>query len=71
MTAVSLHHVGPTRVESALLRVADALTAYVAHRRDIRAERRERELALLRGHRTAQDPRALDIALLSLGSRPR
>ena len=72
MTAASVQHAAPTSLEIALLRIADALTAYVEHRRDLRAERRSRELALLRDVRVAApDPRALDIALLALGSRPR
>ncbi|UYO95827.1 hypothetical protein OED01_09400 [Microbacterium sp. M28] len=71
MTAVSLHHAGPTRLETALLTMADALTAYVAHRRDLRSRRRARELASLSERRSARDPRELDIALLALGSRPR
>ncbi|MGF6824515.1 hypothetical protein M2317_003444 [Microbacterium sp. ZKA21] len=72
MTAASIQHTAPTRLEVALLHIADALTAYVGHRRDVRAERRSRELAQLRDTRpTPPDPRALDIALLKLGSRPR
>lgn len=72
MTAVTLHIATPTPAERALLRVADTLTAFVAHRRERRAERREITLDLLREqHAHRHDPRSLDIALLSIGSRPR
>lgn len=72
MTAVSLNHAAPTRVENVLLHIADMLTAYVAQRREARADRRAHEMTQLRdAHGRPADPRALDIALLSLGSRPR
>ena len=72
MTAVTLNHAGATRLETILLGFAGLLTTYVAHRRDLRAEHRVRELAALREAQVRPaDPRALDIALLSMGSRPR
>ncbi|MGF6823635.1 hypothetical protein M2317_002548 [Microbacterium sp. ZKA21] len=72
MTAVTLNHAGPTRLETTLLRLAALLNAYVAHRRELRAERRARELAALREAQVRPtDPRELDVALLSMGSRPR
>lgn len=72
MTAATLHIATPTVVERTLLRIADGLTAFVAHRRERRAERREIARDMLREqHARRHDPRALDVALLSLGSRPR
>jgi HD-GYP domain-containing protein (c-di-GMP phosphodiesterase class II) len=55
-----------------LLRLADAITAYTERRRELRAERHEIALDILREQQSRkQDPRALDAALLALGSRPR
>ncbi|MDT0157459.1 hypothetical protein Q9R19_07475 [Microbacterium sp. ARD32] len=72
MTAATLHLASPTRFERLLLKVVDALTAYIAHRREQRTQRREIALDLLREQQARRhDPRALDVALLSLGSRPR
>lgn len=72
MTAATLHLAAPTRVERALLQIADAITTYTAHRREVRAGRREITADILREQQARRhDPRALDIALLSLGSRPR
>jgi len=72
MTAATLHLAAPTRVERTLLQIADAITANIALRREARAARREIAADILREQQARrQDPRALDIALLSLGSRPR
>ncbi|UJP09436.1 hypothetical protein L2X99_13510 [Microbacterium sp. KUDC0406] len=72
MTAVTSHLASPTAAERALLRLATALIAAIRHRRELRAESRRHELELLQQSRTrAKDPRALDIALLAIGSRPR
>lgn len=68
MTAATLHIATPTVVERTLLRVADGITAYVAHRRARRAERREIALDLLREQQARKhDPRAVDHALAQLG----
>jgi len=72
MTAATLHLATPTFSERTLLKLADVITAYIAHRREQRAARREIAVDTLREQQARQqDPRALDIALLSLGSRPR
>jgi len=72
MTSATLQLPAPTRLERGLQHLAASLSRYVEHRITARAERREVALGLLRGqHSHRHDPRALDIALLSLGSRPR
>jgi HD-GYP domain-containing protein (c-di-GMP phosphodiesterase class II) len=72
MTAATLRLAAPTLAERTLLRLADAITAYTEHRREIRAERHEIALDMLREQQSRrQDPRSLDVALLALGSRPR
>lgn len=72
MTSATLHLVAPTRLERGLRLVARTLSSYVDHRIAARAERREIALDLLREQQVRRhDPRALDTALLSLGSRPR
>lgn len=72
MTAATLHLVAPTRLERGLQGVAHALSTYVDARVAARAERREIALDLLREqHARRRDARALDIALLAIGSRPR
>ncbi|MDR2999091.1 MAG: hypothetical protein LBU78_13335 [Microbacterium sp.] len=68
MTAATLHIATPTVTERTLLRVADGLTAYVAHRRERRIERRELALDLLREQQSRKrDPRAVDYALAMQG----
>ncbi|WP_298867211.1 hypothetical protein [uncultured Microbacterium sp.] len=72
MTAAVLHLAAPTALERGLLRLAATITSYAEHRRERRAERHEIALDMLREQRVRKrDPRALDVALLSLGSRPR
>lgn len=72
MTSATLRLVEPTRLERALQSVAQRLTRYVDARIVARAERREITLELLREQQTRRsDPQALEIALISLGSRPR
>lgn len=68
MTAATLHIATPTAAERTLLRVADSLTAFVAHRRERRTERRELAFDMLREQQSRkQDPRAVDHALAQLG----
>ncbi|UJP10826.1 hypothetical protein L2X99_04105 [Microbacterium sp. KUDC0406] len=68
MTAATLHIATPTPTERTLLRVAGGLTAFVAHRRERRAERREIALDLLREQQARkQDPHAVDHALALQG----
>lgn len=72
MTAATVHLVAPTRFERGLQGIAAAVSGYVDARIAARAERREIAFELLREQQARRlDPRALDIALLSLGSRPR
>lgn len=72
MTAATLSLAAPTPTERTLLRLADRLSAYVAHRRARRAERREIAIDLWEEQQARRrDPQALDIAMLSIGSRPR
>ena len=72
MTAATLHLASPTTIERALLKIALAITAYTENRRLLRAERRDIALDLLREQQARkQDPRALEYAMLSIGSRPR
>lgn len=72
MTAATLHIATPTALERTLLRLADRITAFVEHRREVRVERREIALNVLREQQSRrQDPRSLELALLTLGSRPR
>jgi len=78
MTHAAIRLASPTAPERALLKLAEMLTTVVARRREVRAERRESRAErgrvtgeLVRGQGRAQDPAALNIALLALGSRPR
>jgi len=72
MTSATLRLTSPTALERALRALSDALARYVDRRIAERAERRAIAADLLREQQSRrQDPRALDIALLSLGSRPR
>jgi len=72
MTSATLHLVAPTRLERGLQHLAASLSRYVEHRIAARAERREIALDMLREQQARRhDPRALDLALLSIGSRPR
>lgn len=73
MTAAPLHLVAtPTPLERTLRAVARGLARYVDARIAHRAERRERMLELLRDQQERRvDPCALNIAMLSIGSRPR
>ena len=72
MTAATLHLASPTTTERALLKIADAITAYTENRRLLRAERRDIALDLLLEQQARKhDPRALEYAMLSIGSRPR
>ncbi|MGW8483495.1 hypothetical protein ACWGJP_10170 [Microbacterium sp. NPDC055903] len=68
MTAAMVSIAAPTLVERTLLRLADRLTAYVAHRRERRAERREIALDLLREQQARrQDPHAVEHLLAQMG----
>lgn len=72
MTSATLHLATPTALERGLTAVARAITRYVDHRIGLRAERRQIAVDVLREQQARkQDPRALDIALLSIGSRSR
>jgi len=72
MTSATLRLAAPTRLERGLKAFAEAISRHVDHRIALRAERREIADDLLREQQARrQDPRALDVALLSLGSRPR
>ncbi|MFC7789525.1 hypothetical protein ACU045_11150 [Microbacterium sp. MAHUQ-60] len=72
MTSATLHLAAPTPFERGLKALAEAISRHVDHRIILRAERREIAVDVLREQQARrQDPRALDIALLSLGSRPR
>jgi hypothetical protein len=72
MTSATLRLAAPTTLERGLTALAAAITRYVDHRIAVRAERREIAVDLLREQQARkQDPRALDIALLSMGSRSR
>ncbi|UWF76710.1 MULTISPECIES: hypothetical protein [Microbacterium] len=72
MITASPYLAAPTPLERTLQRIASALSRYVERRIAARAERRELAADLLREQRARrQDPRALDIALLAIGSRPR
>lgn len=72
MTSATIRLVAPTALERGLRAFADAISRYVDHRIAVRAERREIAVDLLREqHARKQDPRALDVVLLALGSRPR
>ncbi|MEJ1086859.1 hypothetical protein WDU99_00845 [Microbacterium sp. Mu-80] len=72
MTAAALQIAAPTRLERGLKALAHRLDRYVESRIAARAERREIALDLLREQQARRhDPRALDVALLSIGSRPR
>ncbi|MFD5225762.1 hypothetical protein ACFWHT_09100 [Microbacterium sp. NPDC058342] len=72
MTSATLRLATPTALERALRAFAVAISRYVDHRIAQRAERREIAFHTLREQQARRrDPRALDIALLSLGSRPR
>lgn len=72
MTSATLRLASPTALERALTALAGAITRYVDHRVALRAERREIAVDMLREQQARrQDSRALDVAMLSLGSRPR
>lgn len=72
MTSATLQLTSPTALERALRALSAAIARYVDRRIALRAERRVIAADLLREQRSRQqDPRALDIALLALGSRPR
>ncbi|MDQ0612547.1 hypothetical protein QF046_000188 [Microbacterium sp. W4I4] len=72
MTSATLHLAAPTALERGLTAIAATITRYVDRRMALRAERREIAVDLLREQQARkQDPRALDIALLSMGSRSR
>lgn len=72
MTSATLHLVAPTQTERGLLRLADRLTAYVEHRIERRAQRRELALDLLRESQARrQDPHAVDHLLAQMGSSRR
>ena len=69
MTSATLHLVAPTQTERGLLRLADRLTAYVEHRIERRAQRRDLALDLLRESQARrQDPHAVDHLLAQLGA---
>lgn len=68
MTAVSLHVAAPTRTEGVLLRLADALTCFVARRQVERAARRERMRDLVHAQQIRRsDPRAVEHLLAQMG----
>lgn len=68
MTAATLHIAAPTITERSLLRIADAITGFVARRRAVRAERREIALDILREQQARKhDPRAIEHTLAQLG----
>lgn len=72
MTSATLRLATPTHLERGLQSIAHMLTRYVDARIAIRAGKREIAVHMLREQQTRKrDPRALDIALMSLGSRPR
>lgn len=72
MTSATLRLVAPTALERRLQALATAISRYVDHRIASRGARREIALDVLHEQQARkQDPRALDVALLSLGSRPR
>lgn len=68
MTSATIRLVAPTQVERRLLGLADVLTAFVQHRIERRAQKRELALDLLREQQTRrQDPHAVDHMLAQLG----
>ncbi|MFJ4996671.1 hypothetical protein ACIP5T_00830 [Microbacterium sp. NPDC088619] len=68
MTSATIHLVAPTQVERRLLGLAEVLTAFVRHRIERRARKRELALDLLREQQSArQDPHAVDHMLAQLG----
>ncbi|HTN54731.1 MAG TPA: hypothetical protein VLZ82_01005 [Microbacterium sp.] len=72
MTSATLRLASPTALERGLKALAESISRYVDHRIAVRAERREIAVDMLREQQARRhDPRALDVALLSLGSRPR
>lgn len=72
MTSATLRLVAPTRFERMLQLIAERVERYVEDRIAARARRHEIALDMLREQQARRsDPRALDIALLSIGSRPR
>jgi len=72
MTSATLRLAAPTAIERGLKAFAEAISRHVDRRIALRAERREIAVDVLREQRARRhDPRALDLALLSLGSRPR
>lgn len=72
MTSATIRLTSPTLGERWLLGLAGRATAFVEHRVQRRAERRELALDLLREQQQRrQDPRAVDHALAQLGLRLR
>lgn len=72
MTSATLRLASPTTLERGLKALAESISRYVDHRIAVRAERREIAVDMLREQQARRhDPRALDVALLSMGSRPR
>lgn len=72
MTSATLHLAAPTAFDRALRSIAASLSRYADRRIAARAERREIAIDMLREqHARRDDPRALDVALLAIGSRPR
>lgn len=68
MTSATIRLVAPTQVERRLLGLADVLTAFVQHRIERRARKRELALDLLCEQQTRrQDPHAVDHMLAQLG----
>ena len=68
MTSATIRLVAPTQVERRLLGLADVLIAFVQHRIERRAQKRELALDLLREQQTRrQDPHAVDHMLAQLG----
>lgn len=68
MTSATIRLVAPTQVERRLLGLAAVLTAFVQHRIERRARKRELALDLLREQQTRrQDPHAVDHMLAQLG----
>jgi hypothetical protein len=72
MTSAALRLASPTSAERVLLRAAGAVATGIQRRRELRAARQRAALEQLREQRALRTTRSdLDIALLSLGSRPR
>lgn len=72
MTSATIRLTAPTALERGLRALSAAISHYVDRRIALRVERQEIALDVLREqHARRHDPRALDVALLTLGSRPR